>query len=193
MKNDSELVVYHFCRVVFGINGSPFLLNATLRHHIESFIEDPDFVRKMLEGFHVDDLVSGDKTSNLAGIVYGKAKSRFRLRKWLTNSLTLREQIGICESKTENESAIKIGEDQTYVESTSNNQENSTEQKVLGLTWNCSMNEIKFKFSKLTDRGNGLKVTKKIMLSVMAELYNSLGIISPVSASNRFFLGDLSR
>ena len=30
----SRVVVYRFCRVVFGLNASPFLLNATLRHHI---------------------------------------------------------------------------------------------------------------------------------------------------------------
>ena len=31
----SQVVVYRFCRVVFGLNGSPFLLNATLQHHIK--------------------------------------------------------------------------------------------------------------------------------------------------------------
>ena len=42
-----EVEVYRFCRVVFGLNASPFLLNATLRHHIETFVErDPIFVQK---------------------------------------------------------------------------------------------------------------------------------------------------
>ena len=31
---ESKIAVYQFCRVVFGLNASPFLLNATLRHHI---------------------------------------------------------------------------------------------------------------------------------------------------------------
>lgn len=33
-KPDSKIVVYRFCCVVFGLNASPFLLNATLRYHI---------------------------------------------------------------------------------------------------------------------------------------------------------------
>ena len=49
-----------FCRVVFGLNASLFLLNATLRHHIETFVEnDPVFVQKRKDGFYLDDLVSG--------------------------------------------------------------------------------------------------------------------------------------
>ena len=36
----SKIITYRFCRVVFGLDASPFLLNATLRHiskYIRSF------------------------------------------------------------------------------------------------------------------------------------------------------------
>ena len=36
-KPDSKIIVYHFCRVVFGLNASPFLLNAMLRYHISKY------------------------------------------------------------------------------------------------------------------------------------------------------------
>ena len=46
----SRVVIHRFCRVVFGLNASPFLLNATLRHHISKYAEvDPEFVRKLTE------------------------------------------------------------------------------------------------------------------------------------------------
>ena len=62
---DSNLsvVVYRFCRVVFGLNASPFLLNGTIRHHLATYAEvDPEFVKRMIEGFYVDDLVTGERT-----------------------------------------------------------------------------------------------------------------------------------
>ena len=44
----SHITVYRFCRVVFRINVSPFLLNATIRHHLKKYEEcDPEFVQKL--------------------------------------------------------------------------------------------------------------------------------------------------
>ena len=32
--SNSNVVVYRYCRVVFGLNATPFLLNGTIRHHL---------------------------------------------------------------------------------------------------------------------------------------------------------------
>ena len=54
----SRIAVYRFCRVIFGVNASPFLLNATIRYHLKKYEEcDPEFVRKLRDSFHVDDFV----------------------------------------------------------------------------------------------------------------------------------------
>lgn len=69
---------------------SPFLLNGTIRHRLATFAEvDPEFVRKMVESFYVDDLVSGESTTDKAYNLYSKAKVRmanggFNLRNWKT-------------------------------------------------------------------------------------------------------------
>ena len=96
--------MYRFCRVVFGLNASPFLLNATLWHHISKYNSiDPEFVRKLLDSFYVDDLVAGEDDSNEAYELFGKARERmanagFRLRKCLTNDKDLRDKISAIEN-----------------------------------------------------------------------------------------------
>ena len=43
-----ETIVYRFRRVVFGLNALPFLLNATLRHHVSRYCgTDLEFVQKV--------------------------------------------------------------------------------------------------------------------------------------------------
>ena len=94
--------MYRFCRVVFGVNSSPFLLNETLQHHLDRFrAEEPEFVTKHKESFYVDDLVSVDTTTEKAFMLYRKAKDnlasgRFKLRKWVSNNKELMGKI-LCE------------------------------------------------------------------------------------------------
>ena len=92
----SRIAVYRFCRVVFGVNASPFLLNATIRHHLEKYEEcDPEFVQKLRDSFYVDDFVGG--AVNVV-VLYHKTNDRkadggFNLRKWLTNDSQVRTRI----------------------------------------------------------------------------------------------------
>ena len=45
-SSEPEIVVLRFTRVVFGISASPFLLNATIKHHIEGYAaSQPEVVR----------------------------------------------------------------------------------------------------------------------------------------------------
>ena len=71
-EDDPGLVLYRFCRVVFGVNASPFLLNASLKHHISQYNADPEFVENLLNSFYVDDLVSGEGSVERALSLYQK-------------------------------------------------------------------------------------------------------------------------
>ena len=62
-KDDPNIEIYRFCRVIFGMNCSPFLLNATLLHHVtEYYASDPALAEYILSGLYVDDLTLVVKT-----------------------------------------------------------------------------------------------------------------------------------
>ena len=51
-----DIYVYRFKRVVFGVASSPFLLNTTVKHHMESSAESfPYSVRKLQKSMYMDD------------------------------------------------------------------------------------------------------------------------------------------
>jgi hypothetical protein len=52
-KEKQEIIVLRFTRVVFGVSSSPFLLNATIAHHIGQYeTVDPTFVERFLENIY---------------------------------------------------------------------------------------------------------------------------------------------
>ena len=62
LDDNSPIVIFRFCLVVFGVNCSLFLLYGTLRVHLQKYeLDDPEFIAKMLSSLYVDDLVSGGK------------------------------------------------------------------------------------------------------------------------------------
>ena len=75
--DNSPIVIFRFCHIVFGVNCSPFLLNGTLRVHLQKYeLDDPEFVAKMLSSLYVDDLVSGGKNKQEVKGLYDHASKR---------------------------------------------------------------------------------------------------------------------
>ena len=68
------IVTYRFKRVTFGVNCSPFFLNATVRHHL-SLQEDSMAVRELRENLYVDDLLSGADSPEGVVLLYENAKA----------------------------------------------------------------------------------------------------------------------
>ncbi|KAL9955947.1 hypothetical protein ACROYT_G037353 [Oculina patagonica] len=191
-------VVYRFCRVVFGVNCSPFLLNATLQYHLDSFTEiDPEFVRIMKKSFYVDDLVTGQKTTQEAGELYGKAKTRlaiggFKLRKWLTNSEVLRAKITQRELRGESNVDKQIeSADESYAKATLGAKVGTKNEKVLGQSWNCASDTFVFELSEMVEKADGLPATKRNILKVIAGMYDPLGLLSPVLVSMKVLFQEL--
>ena len=77
--------------MVLGVSPSPFLLNATIQHHIEKYqISHPDLVKVLMQSIYVDDVVFGADTED-AHALYASSREilshgSFNLRKFATNS-----------------------------------------------------------------------------------------------------------
>ena len=187
--NNLSIVVYRFCRVVFGLNASPFLLNGTIRHHLETFaLKDPDFVKRMVEGFYVDDLVTGERTAGKAFTLFEKARDRmakggFNLRKWKTNDPELRDKISSRETSKTSREVSRLEDEETYAKSKLESLGGMRGEKVLGLAWNCENDTLHFNFAHVIEKARNLEVTKRNVLSLLASLFDPLGIISPVTVS----------
>ena len=161
-KEEPMIVVYRFCRVVFGVSSSPFLLSATLRHHLQTYIqEDPEFVGKVLEEFYVGGFNLGEDSVEEGFKLYRKIKTRleeasFRLRKWSSSSAELMkmirdDRVGEEAARPQEENVKE--DDDTYAKTTvgSLDELEDKEQKVLGEVCNRVEDTIIYKFQALIE------------------------------------------
>ena len=68
---NNEFIEYRLCQVLFGLTCSPFLLIATLRKYLNQYSNlVSEFVDKILQSLHVDDLISGADTIARSKIIF---------------------------------------------------------------------------------------------------------------------------
>ena len=161
LADNLKMVIKRFTRAVFGVISSPFILNRTLKSHIESYLsEDPEFVKKILASLYVDDLNSGASAVVEAFDLYMKSKSRmkeagFNLRKWISNSKQLMSQIEAQERVSMSDQKVDYSvpyispDDQTFAKYTVGTGQTKLsgqvdEQKPLGLIWNYANDSFCF-------------------------------------------------
>ena len=137
----------------------------------------------MKRSFYVDDLVSGERATQEAIDLYDKAKTRlalggFKLRKWLTNSEELRAEIERHELR-DGPNINKQIENADETKEILRSKEESKCERVFGLSWNCDEDLFVFELVKSASRADGLSVTKRSILKVVAGMYDPLGFISP--------------
>ena len=95
---NNELTELRFCRILFGFTSSPFLLFATIIHHMNKYnTVDKELVDEFLSSLHVDDLSTEASNVDEALDYFRKWKDRlekgsFGFRKFRSNSVEL-EQI----------------------------------------------------------------------------------------------------
>ena len=144
---DSELLPLRFTCVVFSVSSSPFLLNATIAHHMETYQDvDPSFPKMFLSSVYGDDVSLGTNDIDSTYELYLKSKLRlaeagFRLRKFVTNSDELRCHVSINEKLSEDQGEDKTSsakeEDLSYAKNSLGAKlvESQSQHKILGTQW----------------------------------------------------------
>ena len=161
---ESEFQVYRFKTVLFRSTSSPFMLNATLHHHLANY--NTPVAEDMKENICVDNAISGCNEEQDAVDYYGEARSimkeaHFNLRSWSSNSPLLREQAardGIADTK-------EI-------------------VNILGLKWNTFSDTLSLTPQK-PYQPSDQPITKRCVLQSSSKTYDPLGLMSPVTIRNK--------
>ncbi|XP_065917691.1 uncharacterized protein [Dysidea avara] len=199
--NNDVSDVERFTRVVFGVSSSPFLLNATIKHHMEQFsVHDPDLTSLFMRSIYVDDISAGADDDDSAFQFYTRskkilAKGGFNLHKFVTNSISLSRRVELMEQDNEgliHDDPNTVEEDKSYTKDVLGNKQHSDgEQKILGLRWNFIQDTLIFDLNELANVMKGLKATKREIVGITARLYDSLGFMSPVIIQIKMFFQEL--
>ena len=154
----------------------------------------------MIESFYVDDLVTGEDNTAKAFTLYEKSKNRlasggFKLRKWMTNDKALKDLIEEDENrKPENVKPESVTtEEESFAKFTLGSEVSKNCPKVLGLPWDFENDVIQFNFEKIVAKAQEIPPTERNLLSVLASIFDPLGIISPVIVCMKMLFQELCR
>ena len=161
-----------FVRVPFGNTSSPFLLNATIKHHLK-FYGNSVTIQELKDSLYVDDWLSGANTVEEASKMLSEAQSVLSdacmdLSKWHTNSDFL------------------INEHNQYFES------ETSVTKLLGMYWNSAEDVFLFKGIDLDNKKEFI-YTKRNALSLIARLFDPIGLINPSVMYAKILLQEIWR
>ena len=196
-----EVVAFRFTRVVFGVSSSPFLLNATIRHHLEAHLENqPLIVARLLNSFYVDDVITGASTEDEAFSLYRVAKEilkagGFNLRKFTTNAAMLQTRIDCCEFTGEGEeiASAPVQVEETYANTVLGltQKVHSGERKVLGMRWSPATDQLVMDLKEIASAAAALEPTKRAVVGLVGQFYDPLGLLSPVVVQFKVFLQEI--
>ena len=118
-------------------------------------------------------------------------KGGFTVRMWKTNDPGLREMISTCESKKTTREVGRLEDKETSTKSKLEPQGGTKGEKVLGLAWDCENDTLHFNFQHIADKAKGLEATKRNVLSLLASLFDPLGMVSPVTVGMKVLFQEI--
>lgn len=186
LRANPVVMTYRFTRMVFGVNCSSFLLNATLKHHLNQYKEeDSEFVGQMLDLLYVNDLSNRAEDEEAAYLLYLKAKTRFgeavaSTSEFLSNSPELMERIQTKEGSSKVKNSKHLPEDdQTCANgSLGCNNVAGNIRKILGVKWRKESDRQEFDLNALT-RDSTVQPTKSSVMGMAVRVAPFGGMTIP--------------
>ena len=181
-KPSNPLKVYRFCRVPFGMTASPFLLQATLIHHISKYkAKYPVTTSKLLESFYVDDLTTGCETTEEAKMFIFEATTILKeagmtLTKWKSSH---KEVQSFIRTSIENPTLLNDDDDNTL--------------KILGILWDLKDDTLSCSANNSLQQIQSIKPTKRNVLKCIAKVFDPMGHIAPYVISAKILMQELSK
>ncbi|XP_043257983.1 uncharacterized protein LOC122400525 [Colletes gigas] len=158
----SPVTTFELNTVTYGTASAPFLATRVLRQvGLDCAQTYPIISKILINDFYVDDLLTGTQTiteairvrKELSAIL---AQAGFQLRKWATNCPSILRS----EADTPTDKEFHTDKD----------------PKTLGLLWSPADDRLRF---SVTERMHK-RVTKRTILSEIAQIFDPLGLIGPV-------------
>ena len=174
IKNN-ELTDLRFCRALFGINSSPFLLFATIIRHMNKYSTvNKEFVDRSSGSFHVNDLSTGSNNVDEAFEYFHQCKDRlelgsFNLRKFRSNSAELQQMV--------NKNYAMLIEERNCL----------LVNKILGFKWDKFKDNFVFDFNEIRERFDVIP-TRRYVIKAIISIYDLLGLLNPISVQMKTFL-----
>ena len=163
LEENDDIRHFRFCRVPFGLCCSSFLLNATLKVHLESM--GTSSALKALRDLYVDDLITGGDSKDDVLDFVREINSAFRdagmnLSKWKSNCPVVLDGInGIHRSEA--------GVDLSVID--------PSDSKVLGMSWSQSNDVLMLSFK---NHKQVVLNTKRKILKMLGQLFDPIGIVT---------------
>ena len=168
---ESQFVTYRFKAVLFGASCSPFILNATIKKHLESI--DTPIAEKMKTDIYVDNLASGSDNEDDTST-------------FLENARLIMSPVGFnLRSWNSNDAQIRASAEQQRLH------DKDPEPKVLGLRWNTHTDKLKFQQQHVTSSDNTNGITKREVLREASKIYDPLGLLTPVTIRAKILMQEL--
>ena len=160
-----ELQHYRLKTVTFGLTSAPYSAIRLLHYLADNHeLTRPMAAKIIKEHFYVDDLLTGSNSKselikNIQELVYILNTANFKCDKWASNSQSILNELNKLGHNTTSEASLAL----------------LSSTNTLGIRWNISEDNLSFNL----DNPSTKTLTKRILLSTLAKVYDPLGLLSP--------------